>query len=66
LTEKLINMDDLSKLLGVSITTISRLRKQGMPALKIGGSIRFDPAKIQAWMETRGEVKEGNVGYPVD
>jgi excisionase family DNA binding protein len=59
LTEKLINTNELSELLGVSIMTISRLRKKGMPSLKIGGSVRFDPAKINEWMQSKGEVKEG-------
>jgi excisionase family DNA binding protein len=59
LTEKLIDTNELAELLRVSISTISRLRKKGMPAMKIGGSIRFDPLKIKEWMESRGE-EQGN------
>ena len=57
MTEKLINTNELAELLGVSAMTISRLRKKGMPAMKLGGSVRFDPAKIKEWMESRGEEK---------
>jgi excisionase family DNA binding protein len=59
LTEKLINTNELAELLGVSVMTISRLRSKGMPYMKLGGSVRFDPSKIKEWMQSREEVKEG-------
>lgn len=57
MTDKLINTNELSGMLGVSPMTIFRLREKGMPTIKVGNSIRFDWEKVKSWMESRGEEK---------
>lgn len=47
-------LDDLQvmKLLGVKRTKLHMLmRKEGLPYIKFGRSLRFDPRKIDGWLE---------------
>jgi excisionase family DNA binding protein len=41
---------DLTEKLKVTRETIHQWRKQGLPFFKVGGSIRFDPEKVNEWI----------------
>ncbi|WP_339695875.1 helix-turn-helix domain-containing protein [uncultured Marixanthomonas sp.] len=42
----LVDSDELAKQLMVSKSTIVKLRKQGLPTIRIGDSVRFDPEDV--------------------
>jgi excisionase family DNA binding protein len=46
---------DLAKFLGCSERQIPRLRDEGLPAVRVGGLIRFIPSKVMTWLECRDE-----------
>jgi excisionase family DNA binding protein len=49
--QRLISVVDLSKLLGVSRSTVYRWAEHRMlPALKLGGRLLFEPSAIEAWL----------------
>lgn len=41
---------DLAGYLGCSERQVYNLRKQGLPALHVGGMIRFDPEVVHEWL----------------
>jgi phage terminase Nu1 subunit (DNA packaging protein) len=41
---------DLAGFLGCSERQVYNLRKQGLPALHVGGMIRFDPQAVREWL----------------
>ncbi len=51
---KLLTMDDLAERLGVSQRHVRRLvAEKRVPYPKVGRFIRFGPAQISAWLESR-------------
>ena len=54
----------LAQRLGLSITTVERLRAAGSPdlppAIVIGRSIRYDESAVERWLQER----ISNVGHP--
>lgn len=50
---QLLTLDELRDYLKVSRATIFRLKDQGMPSVKLGGSLRFDPAEVQKWIQAQ-------------
>ena len=51
---KLFSMDELAERLGVTHRHVRRLvAERKVPFLKVGRFIRFDPAQILAWLESR-------------
>jgi excisionase family DNA binding protein len=46
---------DLAKFLGCSERQIPRLREEGLPAVRVGGLIRFIPARVMTWLDSRDE-----------
>jgi excisionase family DNA binding protein len=44
---------DLAKFLGCSERQIPRLRDEGLPAVHVGGLIRFIPSRVMTWLECR-------------
>lgn len=53
---ELLSGEELEKNLGVSRTTLWRLRQQGMPTRRIGKSIRYDLKEVMSWLETVEET----------
>ena len=47
----LVGKQDLARQIGVSASQIDRLRKLGLPSVKVGESVRFEPAKVVAWLK---------------
>lgn len=72
---RLMTTAEVAELLGVEKRTIERWRKggDGPPYLMIGGTIRYHPARVQAWLasceqgtptSTRGTPSTGKGGTP--
>jgi excisionase family DNA binding protein len=50
---KLLTMDELAERLGVTHRHVRRLvAERRVPFLKVGRFVRFDPAKISAWLDS--------------
>lgn len=47
---QLIDVNELSKLLGVSTSTIKNYRKKGLPYYKNGRSVRYDYEEVKEWL----------------
>jgi excisionase family DNA binding protein len=41
---------DLAKFLGCSERQIPRLRDEGLPAVRVGGLVRFIPSRVMSWL----------------
>jgi len=63
---------DILKLFNISRTTLWRLKKKGLPHIKISGSIRYDIEHVREWVASEpssiyqttlelNDVKENNV-----
>jgi excisionase family DNA binding protein len=51
-----IKKTDVMKMFGVSLPTVDRLMKKGMPYYKIGGKIvRFDKEELEKWFKERAQ-----------
>jgi len=50
----LVDKQDMARQLGVSPTHIDHLRKKGMPWVAVGQVVRFEPAKVIAWLKESG------------
>lgn len=50
---RLLTVEDLAKLLHVSVRTVWRLRRNAAlpPPLKIGGGVRWRMGDVSAWLE---------------
>ncbi|WP_417364257.1 helix-turn-helix domain-containing protein [Galbibacter sp.] len=46
----LVDSDELAKQLMVSKSTVVKLRKQGLPTIRIGDSVRFDPEAVKQFI----------------
>ena len=53
--ETLLNEHDVARLTGLSVATVCRwrLQRQGPRYLKIGAAVRYRPADVTAWLESR-------------
>ena len=51
--EVYLRSKDLEQKYQVSRATIDNWKKQGMPYLKIGRSVRFDEAEVEKWIRER-------------
>ena len=49
--KKLLKVDDVADILGVSRVKEYLLLRNGLPSVKIDGARRFQPDKLQAWIE---------------
>lgn len=52
---------EAAKRLGVSVSTLDRLRNQGLPAVKIDGKVLFRPKSLDCWAASN-ESPLGNGG----
>ena len=43
----------LAKFLGCSERQIPRLRAEGMPAIRVGELVRFNPSRVIDWLDSR-------------
>lgn len=52
---KLFTDLELCKVLGFSRVTLWRLRKKGMPCIRIGRILRYKLDEVVLWLETQSE-----------
>ncbi len=50
---KLLSVDEVASVTGLSVETLAQWRSQrrGIPYLKIGRAVRYDPTDVQAYLE---------------
>ena len=51
--EAWLTREDVAEWLGVSTSTVDRMRRGGMPHRKFGRTIRFKRSEVERWIETR-------------
>lgn len=55
--ERLWKIADVAEFLALSERTVRALvQRRGLPCMRIGGAVRFDPASVRSW--TRRQRKE--------
>ena len=60
--EYLLGVEDAAELLGVPEKRLARRwRDWGLPGLKVGGAVRFDPNALEEWLE-QAKAVERRVG----
>lgn len=58
--EKLLDVEEVAALLGVSRFTIySWAAKRRLPAIKVGSRLMFRPSEIQRWVDRRSQPVGG-------
>jgi hypothetical protein len=50
----LVDKQAVAQLLSCSPTHVDHLRKLGLPSKKVGNLVRFEPAKVLAWLRDSG------------
>ena len=61
LPDKLLKVDDLTKILGMGKSSIYAMAKSGeLPSIRIGRSVRFLASDIQKFIEDRRQCNEHN------
>jgi hypothetical protein len=50
----LVDKAELARLVRLCPATIDNLRKEGLPTVKVQGSVRFVPADVLAWLAQNG------------
>ena len=58
--EDLLIRKGLSLKLNISIPTICRWEKKGLPVIRIGGIVRYDLAEVNKWISLNNFSKEIN------
>lgn len=55
---RLWTVDEVSDYLGIPVKTLYqwKWRGEGPPVRKIGRHLRYDPAKLRAWLETSEDL----------
>lgn len=51
MSEKMLTKQEICEWLNISMPTIDRLMKQGLPHLKIGKAVRFERDDVKRWLE---------------
>jgi site-specific DNA-cytosine methylase len=55
---RLLTERDLVKTLSIPRTSLWRLRKAGLPTIKLGRSVRYDIDKVRAWLSNHEQTAE--------
>ena len=45
------NITDVARFLGCCKRHVQTLRERGLPAIRIGRMVRFNPAQVKAWVQ---------------
>ncbi|MBK8994595.1 MAG: helix-turn-helix domain-containing protein [Myxococcales bacterium] len=57
----LLDREQLASALQISLGTLAKLRRDGLPELAVGDSPRFDLEEVLAWLRARrGETSNGD------
>lgn len=60
MNERLINVKQMAKLLGVSKHRVYEMAKKGLlPVCRLGRQVRFDPVQIKEWLAQGGSPLPG-------
>ncbi|MCC6348318.1 MAG: helix-turn-helix domain-containing protein [Candidatus Eisenbacteria bacterium] len=51
----LLTLGDVAEYLRVSPRTVRRLMRRGLPCIRFGRSVRFEPKAVSRWLEARQE-----------
>lgn len=59
-TERLLSPAEVAQYLGIPLQTLYhwRSRGQGPVGMKVGRFVRYDPAEVRAWLQTRRDTRE--------
>ncbi len=58
--DTLLRVPEVARRLGLTTDRIYELAREGtLPAVRIGRQLRFDPARLQAWIDGGGEALPG-------
>ena len=49
----LLNKKEIAKELHLSVSMIDKLMTKGLPYIKIGKAVRFDPVEVKEWVKNR-------------
>lgn len=49
----LFDRDGCARLLGISVGTLDRLRREGLPRVRVGDVDRFEAAEVLTWLRER-------------
>lgn len=57
--DELLKIDQVANRLKVSVGCISawRIKGEGPPAIRIGTALRWDPAEVDDWLDSRRESR---------
>ena len=53
--EELLTVDELCDWLKITRKTSERWRKDGMPFIKVGRTVRFDKAEVLEWLKNHNK-----------
>ena len=56
-TPALLSTSQLAEHLGCSKRHVCRLRDRGLPCIRVGALVRFDPEEVRRWLEGDGAVR---------
>lgn len=57
---RLLTKADVARELACSVATVDRMTRDGMPAVTVGRTRRFDAAACRAWLETRTAPRDAD------
>ena len=60
----LVNLDDLASVVSLSPRTLRSFMAKGMPCIRAGRRVLFDPLRVKEWLE-RGGAAPGGAGRDV-
>lgn len=57
--DELFDIDQLASRLRVSVGCIRawRIKGEGPPAIRVGAALRWDPAEVEGWLDSRRESR---------
>jgi excisionase family DNA binding protein len=58
MVEEILTKEELATYLKVTERTIDRLRKKGMPFLKVGDTVRFQKEAVLKWLEENSQEEQ--------
>jgi excisionase family DNA binding protein len=53
---QLLTIEQVAEFLGVSTKTVRRLMQRGLPSVRFGRLVRFEPRDLLRWVEARKEA----------
>jgi len=53
-----LTKQEMAVKLKISIPTLDKLRKDGLPTIKVGESIRFDENEVDVWLKAQREKEQ--------